>query len=92
MESQSRPEPPAESYRDLVLRAADAKQFEIIKAVSNKVAAELAAAEAKGEPGLTDQEPLLTIKLAAEKVMAEDVAAGQGAVIDVTPVEAAEAD
>ncbi len=79
-------------HRDFVLRATDAKQFEIIKAVSEKVAAEIAAAEAKGEPGLTDQEHLLAIKLASEKVMAEDVAAGQGEVIDVTPVQSSEAD
>jgi hypothetical protein len=79
-------------HRDFVLRADNAEQFKIIQAVSEKVAAEISTAEAKGEPKLTDQEHLLTIKLAAEKVMAEEVVAGQGEVIDVTPIQSTEAD
>ena len=76
-------------HRDFVYRADNPEQFERLKVVADKVAAEVAACEARGEPEFTDQEHLLMIKMAAEQ---GDKLSAESAVIDVTPIEQGEAD
>ncbi len=78
-------QPPYGDHRDLVFRAQNMKEFEIVKKVTDKVVDEVAAAEAKGDPVLTGYEQLLAIKLSTERLIAD------ADVIDVEAVEVAEA-
>ena len=83
-----------DDHRGVVFRAADAAEFQITVEVGERVAAEMLKREERGEPPLTDQQHLLAIKIGTEKVIAERAAkeAEEVEVIDVTPVEATEAD
>ncbi len=95
-----RNQPPYGDHRDIIFRAKNMAEFEICKKIGEGVAVEVAAMEAKGETPLTNEQHLLAIKLGTEKAIAdnaakeaaEEVAAGQGEVIDVTPAGAAEED
>ena len=82
-------------HRDIVFRATNEAEFKIAMEVGGKVAAEFAEREKSGGEPVSNEAHLLAIKLASERVVSTREAAtrtGAAPTIDVTPVEAAEAD
>ena len=80
-------------HRDIVFRAANAAEFEITVEIGNMMAAEMLAREERGEPALTDEQQLRSIKIATEKVISQradnaiKAEAADAPMIDVTPTE-----
>ena len=81
-------------HRDTVFRAANEAEFQITVESGNMMAAEMLAREERGEPALTDEQQLRSIKIATELVISERAAkeAVAGEITDVTPIEQGEAD
>ena len=83
-------------HRDVVFRAANATEFGITVEIGERLAAEMLARAERGEPELTDEQQLRSIKIATELVISErsakEAEEAEAPVIDITPTEQGEAD